>query len=671
MQVNPRIRQDSKLLKNYYENSEEDEQNQNSQNNLDDFFSLDEIFLINRFYEDPYQFSKERSIILIQLLFKLDHKDFDDFALFSILKYKLEDIERIHEEKKSILEIVYIDNLFEFCSAKGNYPITLRWLIETRPEDFQFYEQDCIESALENGRVENFQVLNIHNFNDSAFYHAFHSGNLEMVQYVFNIFPNFNFEEVNSALFKFAEKINDEDFILYVISKFVPELRTLTHLILKRIEIISLNTFILLISFHNLEDDFSAKISFFHSCCLYGKIEHAKYLYNLSNNVISENSIISAYMKNARILKWIYSVFSNKNLFEEILENVAIQKYSHDKNSYEFAFSLGINYKNLSSLFSSACQKDDLNIFQFLLTKIKIENFDAMFNAACQLNSLKVAQFLNQFNPNFLDSTLAILIHRKYDKMIKWLYEMGHIPDIYDQFYFEFACKNKSSTLSIWFLSFHSEVTESKKFQLFSSIILSLDSEKDKALDEALKIFGKPTEKIQDLAEISILNNNLKAFNLFYNEKENDNQKLFEDIIENNLRICRELYLKDFRKNIVHNLRILKRIYDSGEVKITKAIYQNALEFSTIESVKWIMSILGRKTTTKNIIYLKVETKFGFFDNNQANEEIVKLIDKYEIQFLLDNYEIEIPNIIQCYYKNRDSTAGLMLKNRFNFIMQE
>lgn len=320
----------------------------------------------------------------------------------------------------------YSDNFVLSCES-GNLKIP-QWLFEINPN------------------------INIHRFNDYAFYRVCNLGHLEIAQWLYNIDKNIDFkynEEftnknenffslvcsngyLNLAIWIFSidnDVINDLDMSLIFEKSCKDGYLELSKWLLETFNYIDLN---------NINNTFFLT-------AINGHIEILKWLYNIKiiNNFIINNEILiinvcfNGYLN---VIQWLYEINNNILNIEIIRVNIVIID-SCSKGNLEMIKWLyekkSLSNDILNICFYEACINDHFETAKWLKN---IENnniivYEKLFILVCENCSIEMAQMLYNINPLLNlrynnDEAIKLAYLKCNYSVVKWLSNL--LPEVYE-----------------------------------------------------------------------------------------------------------------------------------------------------------------------------------------------------------------------------------------------
>lgn len=602
---------------------------------LNDLFNENEWILLEKFYTNPYNFDKQESLDLIELLFKIDHKDFRDFTVLSILKYDLIEIGAPTVENEDLFKSLEECDEFELCVTE-NFIITLKWFKMTKPDEFRYLKQTYFNLALKHNRIEiieMFEIDKIENVKD-AFIKACLSGNLDLVKKI---------EESNLILTSYKDKAcemisqypNLEHILRYIFeSSYIPEKNYLECLYPH----INIDLFKLI--FSKIEYN---KIQVFNGCCIIDRLDLAQYAYQFIN--ISDPDYIPiierANKKSPRILEWFYSLIENdqkRQFFKETLRHsINIHGLFHPE-VYIFAKKIGLEFTDLRRTFEHACKNKNYQLVIFLKDKMTDFEKDNYFTISLNVyQNDEVLKTLYKPRKNLNDNIIISAILRNNFEFVKFLYEIGQIKKTSLNIV-KAACKIQSSEILRLILKFDENITPEKKRIILRGAIKFRDSTFFYIFIKRYELKPITDDVRQKLIHFSIESNFFQGV-YFFTEKGKIRIRNAQQWFEKSLKYS--------------NLRIPKFIFRNENVQIPKS---NNIKIKNYKIAVWVAENGGHieePNIGRSLFYGDVTQMFkfknlGIFTDEYANNIIDAISRKICVDFLMEFFEIETENLQRC-----------------------
>lgn len=485
-----RILKDSKLLE--------------GSDSIEGFFTEYETNLISKFYSNPLDFNKEESLEMVNLLNKLDHNDFKDFTLMTILKYDLLDIGRCMLENEELFEIAN-DKDVDILAIQHEYVISIIWL----KENGKFSNEAFIE-ALQNGKFVDFLGLeNCDEDKDSILFYANKSRNLELIKSIWEMYGDFD-ETTKIAIFD--NSLNSKQKMEFILSKFQPDEIHVLSAIVNGIKNITIQNLKILIQKYNLNDkDFINAI--FTKCCEYERIDLVDYLSEIATiDILNDENIIESYQNNFDMLEWIYSKNNNRNKFIETLRNTSQFFFSKDVRCYNFCTTLGIEYGVHHIFLYSALICGDVDIIKIFIDKVELSEDDIRKFAI--LFRPEISKLFYKFNPTILDEDITQIIQYGDLVLLKSLYENGLIEKIKNENFFNIACEENKTRIAYWLLEFQPEISREIRLKFIKTCSYETDAN---FLIKTCSDFELTNKERYEIVKMCIISKSLPAFRFFTN----------------------------------------------------------------------------------------------------------------------------------------------------------
>lgn len=280
-------------------------------------------FLLERFYEDPTQFSLDESLVLLNLP-DLPTIEREDFEFLTILKYDLLELQnKDHDDAIERRDIPY------FCCGK-NYMITFKWYINLYPEELDRDLIRCFSQALGRNDLDLLNFLyhkygkSLKDIEGNIIFSVYRSSNLKTLEWILERFDdNKNFQD------KLIDTLSNEDTSIFkwLIKKHQLSYDTLLNNILRCLASDQIFKFFIDAYLGYINPDDINKL--FKRACSFSKLEIAKYIYNIYNRAfLSFDDHMFKY--SIEILNWIREI--RPDMFRAKLERyVNYQKTRHEK----------------------------------------------------------------------------------------------------------------------------------------------------------------------------------------------------------------------------------------------------------------------------------------------------------------------------------------------------
>ena len=318
----------------------------------------------------------------------------------------------------------YSDNFVLSCES-GNLKIP-QWLLKISPN------------------------INIHRFNDYAFYRVCNLGHIEVAQWLYNIDKNIDFkynEEFTNKNENFFSLVCSNGYLNLAIWIFSIDNDIINDLDITLIFQKSCKDGYLELSKWLLETFNSINLSninnIFFLTAINGHIEILQWLYNLNIEInVSKSHLIFNVCLNGylNIAQWLYEINNNILNIEIISVNILIKKLC-SKGNLEIIKWLyekkSISYDILDTCFYEACINDHFETAKWLKN---IENnniivYEKLFILVCQNCSIEIAQWLYNINPLLNlrynnDEAIKFAYNKCNYSIVMWLSTL--LPEVYE-----------------------------------------------------------------------------------------------------------------------------------------------------------------------------------------------------------------------------------------------
>jgi hypothetical protein len=320
-----------------------------------------------------------------------------------------------------------------------------------------FCHNDAFVLSCENGHLKIAQWLleikpdiDIHKFNEYAFYRVCQFGHLEIAQWLYNMDKNFNL--------RYNEEFNDTNenyFTLVCLGGYLDLAKwiySIDNEIINNIDISLvfekscnngyfellqwlLNTFSF-IDLKNIDD-------IFYTSCIKGYIQISKWIYKMSPmiDILIDQSIIVKICINGylNVAKWLYEIDNNiltidNNLLNTMIIDLCSKGYLdiimwiYEKKSFPFDI--------FNKCFYEACINGHFETAKWLKNiNNNIDFNEKIFILVCTNNFIEIAQWLYQINPDLNlrynnDKAIRFSCYKCNYQIVKWLTSL--LPEVYE-----------------------------------------------------------------------------------------------------------------------------------------------------------------------------------------------------------------------------------------------
>lgn len=211
----------------------------------------------------------------------------------------------------------------------------------------------------------------------------------------------------------------------------------------------------------------------FSLLCYKGLIKILKWLYSINFKNISLSICINmaCITNNIELLKWLFSLNDNLEFTATNLNTLTI-----NTNNTEILIFILNKYPNLKyqeNIFTLLCEKGNLEILEWIITKIDYLTLDPYecFHTACVNNNLTIAKWLLSLYPEIyeldLTDTFTDIIQTDYFNIIVWMYTLNLNISIDINKIFRIACIYGNTCTLLWLLNIKPEIYESSQINDF------------------------------------------------------------------------------------------------------------------------------------------------------------------------------------------------------------